>query len=144
MQLPNAFPWRIALSIHVLGMLLDSPAARVLYACMDHTILHGKPFGIPLNLQLLNPCEGPILRTTYTTYSRTMHSVTAYSRTMDNLQYRLIFHLGKSRQKRNSRKERFKSGKLPKFGRENVVKYGKYSIAKFANIPCFCITCGNC
>ncbi len=38
---------------------------------------------------------------------------------MDNFHYRLISDLGKSRRcKRNSRKEPFKSSKIPKFGRE--------------------------
>jgi hypothetical protein len=41
--------------------------------------------------------------------------------------------------KRNSRKEPFKSSKIPKFDREML-----YSLAKFANFLCFCITCGNC
>ncbi len=38
---------------------------------------------------------------------------------MDDLHYRLIFDLGKSRQKkRNSRKEPFKTSKIPKVGGE--------------------------
>ena len=38
---------------------------------------------------------------------------------MDNLHYRLIFYLDKSRRKkRNSRKEPFKSSNIPKFRRE--------------------------
>ncbi len=55
-ELPNGFPSRIACSAH-LGCC--SPTARVFLrfpkfsqhpACMDHAILHGKPFGIPLSV----------------------------------------------------------------------------------------------
>ena len=46
---------------------------------------------------------------------------------MDDLHYRVIFDLAKwpDEKKRNSRKEPFKSSKIPKFWR-NVAKYGKY------------------
>ena len=40
---------------------------------------------------------------------------------MDNLHYRLIFDLDKSRRKkRNSRKKPFKSSEIPKFGGETL------------------------
>jgi hypothetical protein len=45
---------------------------------------------------------------------------------------RLIFHPDKSgRKKRNSRKQPFKTSKIPKF--ENVVICGKYGLTKFEN-----------
>ena len=40
----------------------------------------------------------------------------------------------------NSRKEIIK---ISKIWLRNVVKYGKYSLAKFANFVYVCITCGN-
>jgi hypothetical protein len=58
--------------------------------------------------------------------------------TIDNFHYRLIFYLGK---KVYSRKEHTKMSKL---WLRNVVKCGKYSLAKFTNFVYFCIACGNC
>ncbi len=49
---------------------------------------------------------------------------------MDNLHNKLNFNLVKK--KRNSRKEPFKSSKIPNLV-ENVVMCGKYSLTKFAN-----------
>ena len=42
--------------------------------------------------------------------------------------------------KQNSPKEPFKNS----IWSRNVIKYGKYSLAKFANLLYFCSTCGNC
>ncbi len=70
-----------------------------------------------------------------------------YMFNIDNLHYRLISDLGKSRQrKRNSGKNLIgtKVVKSQNWSQNVVVKYGKYSPAKFANFLCFCITCGNC
>ena len=52
------FSCRIARSMHALGMFLDIrktsfirfPKVSKHPACMDHAIMHGKPFGIPLTL----------------------------------------------------------------------------------------------
>ena len=61
---------------------------------------------------------------------------------MDNLHYRLIFHLGKEREIRE--KNLLKVVKFQNLAAKNVVKYGKYSLAKFANFLYFCITYGSC
>ena len=67
---------------------------------------------------------------------------------MDNLHYRLTFDLGKifiSKSILLKRAELLKISKIAKFGTKmrNVVKCGKYSLAKLANFVYFCITHGN-
>ncbi len=54
---------------------------------------------------------------------------------MNSLLYRLIFDLGPFKDR--DRKEPFKSSKITKVDRKIVVKYGKYSLAKFANFLYF-------
>ncbi len=54
---------------------------------------------------------------------------------MDDLRFRKIFNLGIA--KDISRKKLSKLEKLQKFGCKNVVKYGKYSPAKLANLYTF-------
>jgi hypothetical protein len=58
-----------------------------------------------------------------------MTSINSPARVIDNLHVKLIFDLGK---KVNSRKGLTKISKIAKFWLRNVVKLGKYSLAKFA------------
>ena len=59
--------------------------------------------------------------------------------------YRLILKLGKEMQiNHHSSKEHTKMSKIAKVWLRNVIKCGKYSLAKFENFVFVCITCGNC
>ena len=62
---------------------------------------------------------------------------------MDDLHYRLIFDLAKCRRKKRNSRKLLKNSKI---WSRILVKYGKYSLAKFANflISLLCYTCGNC
>ena len=56
---------------------------------------------------------------------------------MDNLYVRLNFNLSKKKGSYNEHNE------IGKIWLRNVVKLGKYSLAKFTNFVYVCITCGN-
>jgi hypothetical protein len=63
------------------------------------------------------------------------------SKSIDNSLCRLIFYLGI---KSIFLERGYYKLKNCKVWLRNVVNYGKYSLAKFANFVYFCIACGNC
>ena len=68
---------------------------------------------------------------------QSLHCVARWTRKVHYQLCMLCFQflqpVDKSSQKRNSRKEPFKSSTILKFWWRNVVKYGKYKLANFAN-----------